>query len=156
MVVRLIVFPLALALLLSTSAFCEDSAFPVKLLVNTSNGWQTKNVVLNFEADRLVLRTPKDESQTDSIQYSDIKTVEYSYSKEQRRMGSATALAANLFALPLMMKPVENHWLSVHFDQTETLLNLDKKSYQTVLSAFEAKSGKKVIGWNVTAVASGK
>jgi hypothetical protein len=157
---RLIVFPLTFALLFSASAFSEDqhsanSIFPVKLYINTASGWESRDAVVNFEADRLVLRTPKDESQTDSIQYSDINAVEYSHSIEQRKMSVATALAANVFA-PVMMRPVENHWLLVRFDQTETYLNLDKKNYQSVLAAFEAKSGKKVKGWNVTAVASGK
>src|SRR5690349_2586233 len=126
MIVRLIVFPLTLALLFSASAFSEDqhsvnSIFPVKLYVRTASGWEVRDAMVNFEADRMVLRTPKDESQTDSIQYADMTAVEYTHSIEQRKLSAATAIAANVFA-PLMMRPVENHWLWVHFDQSETYL----------------------------------
>jgi hypothetical protein len=160
MIVRLIVFPLTLAVLLSPSAFGEEqhsanSIFPVQLFLRTASGWQARDAMVNFEADRLVLRSPKDESQTDSIQYADITAVEYSHSIEQRKVNVATALGANVFA-PLIMRPVENHWLSIHFDRTETYLNLNKKDYRAVLAAFEAKSGKKVTVSKVAAVASSR
>jgi hypothetical protein len=157
---RLIAFPLIMALLISSPALSQsehrtNEAFRAKLFVPAGTGWQSKDVVVNFEHEQIVL-TPKDESIAVLIDYADINRLEYSHSKNHRKISVPMALATNVFALPLLLNQVENHWLTVQSERSKTYLNLDKDNYESVLKAFEANLGRKVTGWNVDAVAAGQ
>jgi hypothetical protein len=160
-IARLIAFPLAMALLISSTAFSQgehrtNETFRVKLVTQTGEDkWQARDVMLSFEHGRMVLRTPKNEA-AGSFNYSDIKSVEYSHTRTRRKVGTGTAAAANVFALPLMLKEVDEHWLTVHLDNDQTFLSLDKDNYNTVLAAFESNAGMKVAGWSGATVAVGR
>ena len=148
-----IVFPLAMALLnvpmaLSQSERPAHEGYRVKVLKSLGDEWQSQKVMLNLEPDRIVLRDPKAESGTESIQYSGIKSAEYSYSKNRRQLSPATAVAGNVFSLLLLMTKVENHWLTIQSEGHKTILNLDKNNYKAVVTLFEARLGTKVAGWN--------
>lgn len=158
MFVRWTAFLLAMALLLSSSAFSQSersasNVFTVKVFEREDNRWQSRDVILSFDVDRITLRTLKDYSQTESIRYSEIKGAEYSHSMGNRTISSATALAANIFAFPLMMRKMDEHWLTLESPTHQTFLNLERDNYQDVVAAFQSKVGWKVAGWDVTSVA---
>jgi hypothetical protein len=155
---RLTAFVLMLLLMPSSFAFSEsehrqNETFPVKLFTQASKDWKLEDALLSFEKEHIVLRMPKNESQTLLIAYSEIKSVEYSHSKTRRSLSVPMALAANVFALPLLLNGVENHWLTLRSETNPTFLSLDKSNYQTVLAAFEANAGRKVAGWNIASAA---
>jgi hypothetical protein len=155
---RFMAFVLMLLFLPSSFAFGQsehgqNDSFPVKLFTQVGTKWLSEDGMLNFEQDHIVLRVPTREHRTLSIAYSEIRSAEYSHSRNRRTIGVPMALAANIFALPLLVNGVENHWLTLYSGTNHTFLNLDKNNYQSVLAAFEAKAGRKVGGWNVASVA---
>jgi hypothetical protein len=155
---QLIALPLIMALLISSAAFGKDEdrtneAFRAKLFRPEGTGWQSEDVVVNIEHDQIVLRSPNGQSEAVTIAYREIKGIEYSHSKSRRKIRLPMALAANAFAFPLLLNQVESHWLTVQSERHETVLNLDKDNYQSVLAALETNLGRKVTGWNLEAAA---
>jgi hypothetical protein len=159
MMVRLIASLLMMVLLLSSFAFSQNQRYPnegyrVQLFVPEGSGWQSRDVMLTFDNDRIILRAPKDDFRSEAIKYSEMNRVEYSHTKTNRKIGAGTALAANIFALPLLSRKVENHWLRINSEARETVLCLEKHNYEAVLLVFEIMLGRKVPGWDVPAAAS--
>ena len=161
MTVRLILFASIMALLNFSFAFSQSEgqateSFRVKLFVEDGpNKWQSKDIVLSFEKDYIVLRAPKNEFVTEFISYAEIQSAEYSHLQTQRKVSSAMAIASTVFA-PLLLKKVDEHWLTVQSEKNSTYIFLDKHKYEPVLVAFEAHVGKKVKGWSVGTVAANR
>ena len=146
---RVIAFCIAMVVLNFALAFGEsagtDAGFQVNLVMRKGADWQSKKAVLNFEADRLILRASNGEPGTQSIPYKEITVVQYTHESGRRNMSPATALAGNFFALGLM-RSTQRHWLTIGASGVPTFLSLDKGNYQAVVAAFQAK-GMKVTGW---------
>ena len=127
--------------------------YRVRLFVPAGSGWQSRDVTLTFDNDRIILRAPKDDFASEAIKYSEMNRVEYSRTKSHRKIGAGMAVAS-IFALPLLLGQVENHWLTINSEARETFLCLDKDNYEAVLLAFEVMLGRKVAGWDVPAAAN--
>jgi hypothetical protein len=161
MTVRLILFASTMALLNFSFAFSQNEgqateSFRVKVFVEEgSNKWQSKNIVLSFEKDFIVLRAPQNEFMTQFISYAEIQSAEYSHLEHQRKINPVTAVASTVFA-PLLLKKVDEHWLTVQAEKDSTYIFLDKRTYRAVLVAFEARVGKKVKGWSVRTIAANR
>jgi hypothetical protein len=150
MMVRFIAFALAVVLLTSSMAFSQSeqqsyNTFRVKMLVRTDTKWQQQDAVLKFESDRMVLRSVKDDVNLQVIPYSELKTAEYTYTRGRRKSSVALGLAGNVFALPLLMKKIEKHWLTVESEGSRAILDLDKNNYKFIMAAFETNTGRKVV-----------
>jgi hypothetical protein len=146
---RFIALALTMALLNCSLAFSQsgrqgDETFRVKLFVPAGSDWQSRDVMLSFEQDRIVLRPMKEDINAEVFKYSEIKSVEYSHAKTRRKTSVAKGIAMNIFALPGLFKKVESHWLTVHSGGNQTFLNLDKGNYKAVVAAFEANTRLKV------------
>lgn len=147
--IRFVALALTLSLLSGPFVFgqnehAQNLAFHVKLLEQAGSDWQAKDVMLNFEHDRIVLRPINNETRTQTLQYSDIRNVQYSHAKTRRTMSVPMALATNIFALPLLMTKVETHWLTVESAGNRSVFTLDKNDYREVVAAFEGNAGMKV------------
>src|SRR5262245_57038986 len=104
---------------MSSFAFSQNQRYAnegyrVQLFVPEGSGWQSRDVLLNFDIDRIILRPPKDDFGSEAIKFSEMDRVEYTHTKSQRKIGAGMALAANIFALPLLLRPVENHCLRIN------------------------------------------
>jgi hypothetical protein len=148
--VRLIAFLFMTVLLTGSFAFSQNQRYAnegyrVQLFVPQGSGWQSRDVMLTFDIDRITLRSPKDDDfRSEAIKYSEMNRVEYSHTKTNRKLAAGAAVAANVFALPLLFRRVENHWLRINSEARETLLCLEKDNYEAVLLAFEIMLGRKV------------
>lgn len=154
--VRLLAFPLIMVSLMSSFAFSQNQhhsndGYRVQLYLPEGSGWQSRDVMLTFDNDRIILRALKDDFTSEAIKYSDMNSVEYSHTKTSRKIGAGTALAANVFALPLLSRKIENHWLRINSETREAFLGLEKDNYEAVLLAFEIMLGRKIAGWDAPA-----
>lgn len=159
MIVRLMAFPLMMVLLVSSFAFSQNQRNPTEgyraqLVVPARSGWESKDVMLTFDRDHIILRLAKDDLMSETIRYSDISRVEYSHTKNHRKIGGGAAVAANISAPPLLMRQGENYWLTIDSEGHETYLSLEKDNYQAVVSTFQTMVGNKLEGWDAPAVAS--
>jgi hypothetical protein len=87
----------------------------------------------------------KDDVNLQVIPYSELKTAEYTYTRGRRKSSVALGLAGNVFALPLLMKKIEKHWLTVESEGSRAILDLDKNNYKFIMAAFETNTGRKVV-----------
>ncbi len=77
--------------------------------------------------------------------YSEIKAVEYSYSKKPLlSTGGAVAMAilTGLVVVPFLLVKKKQHWLTVRDDKDYVVMRLDKKNYRQIQSEFEVKNIK--------------
>ncbi len=150
MAFRITAFILSLALLNSSAGFGQanrlsSESFRAKMLHQSGNNWREKDVMLQFEPGRVVLRSAKNEDDVKVFQYSSINSAEYSYSKSRRKLGLGATIAAGVFALPLMMSKVEQHWLTIKSGPDEAVLHLSRKSVEGVIATFESNTGRRVM-----------
>src|SRR5688572_3242754 len=86
--VRFIAFALSIVLLSSSMAFSEPdlhNSFRVKMLVQTGTNWETEEAILQFESDRMVLRSLKHEDSVQIIPYAELKSAAYTFAKTRRK-----------------------------------------------------------------------
>jgi hypothetical protein len=148
---RITAIGLTLLVLTGSMAFSQTEPqanylFPkMKLLVPSGDKLKATNVTLRFEPDRIVMKSSKNSEDLKVFRYSEITKVEHVSSIGPRYKATVgTALLANIFAIPLFVMDVEIHRLAVESKADSAILDLDKRNYQDVLSAFEANTGKKV------------
>jgi hypothetical protein len=156
--VRLIAFLLPIVLFMPSLASSQNQPYTkegyrAQLFVPAGSGWQSRDVMLTFDNDRIILRAPKDDFASEAIKYSEMNRVEYSHTKSRRKIGAGMAFAG-VFALPRLLGQVENRWLRINSEARETVLCLEKDNYEAVLLAFEVMLGRKVEGWDAPAVAN--
>jgi hypothetical protein len=148
---KIIVSGLALVLFSCTMAFGQSElqgkgTFEnVRLLIPIGDKFKATDVMVRFEADRMVVQTMNSSDEIKIFPYSNIKSAEYMVSKGPRyQANTGMIVAANFLAIPLFVQKVERHRLEVLSDRDSALLDLDKDNYKALLSAFEASTGRKV------------
>lgn len=147
---RIIVSGLAL-FLFSTMAFSQSelqgkgSFENVRLLTPIGDKFKATDVMVRFEPDRMVVQTMKDGEGVKVFPYSKIRSAEYMFSKGPRyQANTGMILMTNFLAIPLFIQKVERYRLEVQSDQDSVLLDLDKNNYKSLLSTFQASTGRKV------------
>ena len=76
--------------------------------------------------------------ETVSIAYSEIARVEYE--RTAHRRWKAGVLVSGLF----LLSKAKKHWLAVFRGEDETVFQLSKKNYSSIIEAVEAKTGMEV------------
>jgi hypothetical protein len=149
--IRITAVVLTLLLLTGSMAFSQaglqgNYLFPkMRLLVPSGDKLRATNVTLRFEPDRIVLRSSKGTEDLKVFRYSEIRKAEYVFSIGPRYKPTVgTAILANVFAIPLFVVDVERHRLALESNQDSAILDLDKRNYKEVLSAFEKNTGKRI------------
>ena len=127
---------LTLGLLLFWSTYSAAQQFPKSAMVKP-DGKET-DVMLNFEADKLLLVPEDDKVLAKEFLYGDFKSAEYSFSSAPRYK------TAIFVAWPLFFLKGKKHWLTIVGAGDSAILHLDKKNYKAILAALESKSSIKV------------
>jgi hypothetical protein len=94
-------------------------------------------VVVTFNEDALVVTEKKDRGVSKTFPYTSIKGAEYSYA----RLPQWKTKVPDSLALPSRDL---KHWFLVHSNEDYALVVLDKANYDSVLAAFELRTGKKI------------
>lgn len=124
----------------------------IELLVQDGNNASEKSVRLRLDRESLTIAS-KNGAITKTFLYSDIRSAEYSYSKNPRwKTGLGLGAAGVLFpplwfvALPVAFTKHRRHWLTIRTGDDYAVLKLSKSSRKLLIPAFETKSGVRIRG----------
>ncbi|HEX8368407.1 MAG TPA: hypothetical protein VF604_07680 [Pyrinomonadaceae bacterium] len=124
----------------------------VELLVQNGNNTDEKSVQMRLDENSLTIAS-KNGAITKTFLYSDIKSAEYSYSKNPRwKTGLGLGAASIVFppllliALPVAFTKHRRHWLTIRTDDDYAVLKLSKSTRKMLIPAFETKSGVRISG----------
>jgi hypothetical protein len=124
----------------------------IELLVQNGNDVDEKSVQVRFLEDSLTI-TSKNGAIAKTFRYADIKTAEYSYSKNPRwKTGLALGAASILFppllflAVPLGFSKHRRHWVTIQTGADYAVLKLSKSTRKMFIPTFETKSGVTIKG----------
>lgn len=124
----------------------------IELLVQNGNNVDEKRVRVSFEEDSLTI-TSKNGAVGKTFRYADIRSAEYSYSKNPRwKTGLGLGAAALVFpplwfvAIPIGFTKHRRHWLTIRTGEDYAVLKLSKSSRKLFIPAFETKSGVRITG----------
>lgn len=146
---------LLIVLFLSNSAALISARNPqrfdkIELLVPNGDKPDEKSVVVSFNEDSLTIQA-KNSSLSKTFKYSEIKSAEYSYSKNPRwKTGLGLGAASLLFpplilvAIPVGFSKHRRHWLTIKTENDFAVLKLSKSNRKIFIPAFETNSGVKV------------
>lgn len=122
----------------------------IELLIPNGNKADEKSVVITFSEDSMII-TAKNRQFNKTFLYSDIKTAEYSYSKNPRwKTGLGLGAASIIFppllliAIPIGFTKHRRHWLTVRTENDFAVLKLSKSTRKLFIPTFETKSGVKI------------
>ena len=122
----------------------------IELLVRNGNKADEKSVTVTFSADAMTIDA-KNSALKKTFVYSEIKSAEYSYSKNPRwktglGLGAASVVFPPLLliAIPLGFSKHRRHWLTVRTENDYAVLKLSKSTRKLFIPTFETKSGVKV------------
>ena len=111
-----------------------------KLLVSEGNRIEGRDVELSLDADSLNITPIKPSGDDRSIDFSSIKSIEYSYSDKPRyTAGTAGVLAIGIVAAPLFFNKTKKNWLVVNAGGAPTTLQLLGKNYRMLLLEMQRK-----------------
>jgi len=130
-----------------------DASFDeIEILVQNGNGTAEKSVRVRFDEDSLNIAS-KNGAISKTFRYADIRSAEYSYSKNPRwKTGLGLGAASILFpplifvALPVAFSEHRRHWLTIRTGEDFAVLKLSKSSRKMMLPTFETKSGVRING----------
>jgi hypothetical protein len=124
----------------------------VELLVQNGNNTDEKSVQMRLDENSLTIAS-KNGAITKTFLYSDIKSAEYSYSKNPRwKTGLGLGAASIVFppllliALPVAFTKHRRHWLTIRTGDDYAVLKLSKSTRKMLIPAFETKSGVRISG----------
>ena len=122
----------------------------IELLVQNGENVNEKSVVVTFNENSMSVKA-ENSSLEKTFNYADIKSAEYSYSKNPRwKTGLGLGAASILFpplllvAIPLGFSKHRRHWFSIRTEKDFAVLKLSKSTRKLFIPAFETKSGVKV------------
>lgn len=129
------------------SAQTPQSFDKVELLVPSGKKPVEKSVVVSFNEDSMTIKA-KNSSLEKTFNYTEIKSAEYSYSKNPRwktglGLGAASVLFPPLLlvAIPVGFSKHRRHWLTIKTENDFAVLKLSKSNRKIFIPAFETNSG---------------
>jgi hypothetical protein len=124
----------------------------IELLVRNGDDVSEKTARVELFADAMVITT-RNSNIKKTFRYADIRSAEYSYSKNPRwktglGLGAASLIVPPLIfvAIPLGFSKHRRHWLTVRTAEDYAVLKLSKSTRKMFIPAFETKSGVSVRG----------
>ncbi|CAN5606887.1 hypothetical protein BH20ACI4_BH20ACI4_32660 [soil metagenome] len=119
----------------------------IELLVPSGDKPDEKSVVVSFDENSMTIKA-KNSALEKTFTYTEIKSAEYSYSKNPRwKTGLGLGATAILFppillvAIPLGFTKHRRHWLTIRTENDFAVLKLSKSNRKIFIPAFETKSG---------------
>lgn len=123
----------------------------VKLMIPNGEKILEENVRVRFLEEEVQIETVSGAKILKTFRYSDIKTAEYSYSKNPRWKTGLGLGAAGLFFPPLLLVAIplgftkhRRHWLTFQGEKDFAVLKLSKSNRKIIIPAFETKTGVKI------------
>jgi hypothetical protein len=117
----------------------------VKMLVAGTEKTSEMEVILSLEDAQLVVLSKESLNQMKSLNYKDIKSAEYSFSKTPKwKSGSVADATISVLSMPVNVFKGKQHWLKVRTANDYAVLQLEKNDYRLIITAFETRSGVKV------------
>jgi hypothetical protein len=124
----------------------------IEILVQNGNDADEKSVRLRLDEDSLTIAS-KNGAIAKTFRYSDIRSAEYSYSKNPRwKTGLGLGAASIVFppllfvALPVAFSKHRRHWLTIRTGDDYAVLKISKSTRKMLMPAFETKSGVSIKG----------
>lgn len=124
----------------------------VELVVLEDGKQAEKSATIGFEDSAVRIRT-KHDSDAKTFSYSDIRSIEYSYSKSPRwKTGIGLGAASIVFppllliAIPIGFTKHRRHWLMIRTDKDFALLKLSKRNRKLVIATIETRTGIRAEG----------
>lgn len=144
----LLVNPFAI---LAQTSLIEPPVFEeIELLVQRGDNVNEKSVNVTFADDQMLIES-KNRQISKIFLYTDIRSAEYSYSKNPRwKTGLGIGAAAFIFpplflvAIPLGFSKHRRHWLTIKTENDYAVLKLSKSNRKIFIPTFETKTGVKV------------
>ncbi|HNQ15960.1 MAG TPA: hypothetical protein PKM58_10370 [Pyrinomonadaceae bacterium] len=132
-------------------AFAET--FDKVELIVLENGKQAeKSATIGFDGSAVRIRTKRD-SDAKTFGYSDIRSIEYSYSKAPRwKTGLGLGAASIIFppllliAIPIGFTKHRRHWLMIRTEKDFAMLKLSKKNRKLIIATLETRTGIRAEG----------
>lgn len=122
----------------------------IELLVPRGDETDEKSVIVTLGEESITIKA-KNSALEKTFYYKDIRSAEYSYSKNPRwktglGLGAASVLFPPLLlvALPLGFSKHRRHWLTVRTETDFAVLKLSKSTRKIFIPAFETASGVRV------------
>jgi hypothetical protein len=131
----------------STYLFAQSpNRYEVETLANPNAGKKDTrevNAVLIFEKNGFRIQSRRNKEVFKEFRYSDIKTVQHSYSKKAAlSMSMSTALALSVLTgtpLFLLAGKKEKHWLTIATDDDYAVLKIENDNYRLIRMEFIVK-----------------
>lgn len=131
-----------------TAAAAAQSFEQIEMIVPDGDKLREVQVRVRFETDSVALENPKTNEVLKRFAYADLKSAEYSYSKNPRwktglGLGAASVLFPPLFlvAIPIGFTKHRRHWLTVRGEKDYAVLKIGKSIRKVFVPAFETSTG---------------
>lgn len=130
----------------SPRLLAQKSTVPVEyeaeMLMTNGKNVDEEEIKIVFGDDTVTFKA-KNDANTKTFKYSDIKLAEYSYSKKRRyTTGAILGLAVSVFLLPLMFTKSKKHWMTIQTEKDFVQLKLKKSNFRMVIPSFETHGVK--------------
>lgn len=129
---------LSLLLVSAQPVLALETSYRVQTLVTENDDTHEENSSIIFGDNSFKLVSKKSGAVLKEINYTDVKTAEYSFSKKP--MWKTAAIAAvfiHVFALPIFLMKSKSHWLTIRSEKDFAVLKLEKDNFRLVRSEFE-------------------
>ena len=143
--IRLFVLAVVLCVAFAFAANGQNAAriYEVEMLMNPNAGGKDTreiNSVLVFEKDSIKVISRRNKKPFAEIPYSDITSVEHSYSKGPAiDRGSKAFALALLGGYPLLMLQKEKHWLTLVSTSNFVVLKIENDNFRMIKAEFQMR-----------------
>lgn len=128
-----------------------DSFENIELIQSDGKNLREIDVRVVFDKDSMTIVSRKDGSTVKQWKYAEIRSAEYSYTKNPRwKTGLGLGAASLVFpllllvAIPIGFTKHRRHWVTVRTDQDYALLKVGKGIRKVFLPAFETRTSVKI------------
>ncbi|MFN8060483.1 MAG: serine/threonine-protein kinase [Vicinamibacterales bacterium] len=115
----------------------------VRYLATVQGKTREVDVRLALTPDRLDILESGSTKRLQSVAYHAVDGATYTNARRPKSASSSGAVA--ILTAPIMLFSGPKHWLSIESGTDVIVLRLDKENYRSVIPAFEARAGVKVI-----------
>jgi hypothetical protein len=140
----LLLFSSSISVATAQTASRKSTFGKIQMLIPNGESTRETDVEVSFENESLQILAARDGAVLKTFKYSEIKSAEYSYTKNPRwktglGLGAASVVFPPLIlvALPLGFTKHRRHWLSIRTENDYAVLKLSKSVRKIFIPAFE-------------------
>lgn len=149
--VREVLSVVAIVVLLAVTtpfAFVADKTYETEQVVSEGKKTKETDAVLTFKDESFSVMPDKQKfkSAGKEFDYSDIRIVDYSYSKKPMLSGggavAVTMLVCIVCAVPFLFIKKKNHWMTIRTETDFAALKLGRDNFRQIIAEFETHGVK--------------